>query len=137
MLCEGCHQRQATVHLTRTAPPATGEESGPAKLDLCQQCAETQLESKFNIKLPRNLICISDEYRTTLLDLLEKDHPEAFDNHDIDACRCGSKLTRDFLREQFKKDNIAVSEEVFDMLLTSFWSGEFYARAKKYRQKKG
>jgi len=85
----------------------------------------------------RELICLSDSYRSKLYDLLETTHPEAFDNHDTEACRRGSKLTRNFLREHFKKDNIEVNDEVFNMLLGSFWSREFYARAEKYRKKKG
>jgi hypothetical protein len=84
----------------------------------------------------RGLICLSDAYRTKLYDLLEKTNPEAFDNHDAEACRRGSKLTRDFLREQFKKENIGVNEDAFDMLCGSFWSSEFYARADKYRRRK-
>jgi protein-arginine kinase activator protein McsA len=137
MLCEICHQRKATVHVTKTVESAIEQGPGSTEFHFCDQCAETQLESKLQTKLPRDLIRLSDEYRATLFDLLEKTHPEAFDNHGIEACRRGSKLTREFLREQFKKDNIGVNDEVFNMLLVSFWSGEFYARAKKYGRKEG
>lgn len=85
----------------------------------------------------RELICLSDTYRSKLYDLLETAHPEAFDNHDTEAARRGSKLTREFLREQLKRENIEVNDEVLEMLLVSFWSGEFYDRAEKYRRKKG
>jgi hypothetical protein len=85
----------------------------------------------------RGLICLSDAYRTKLHDLLEKTHPEAFDNHDTEACRRGSKITRQFLREQLKKENIEVNGDAFEMLCGSFWSREFYARADEYRGKKG
>ena len=85
----------------------------------------------------RDLICLSDAYRSKLYDLLETAHPEAFDNHDAEACRRGGRLTREFLREQLKKDNIELNDEVLEMLLGSFWSAEFYDRAKKYRKKKG
>ncbi len=84
----------------------------------------------------RDLVCLSDSYRSKLFDLLETTHPEAFDNHDREACTRGSKLTREFLLQQFKKDGIEVNDEVFNMLLGSFWSREFYTRAEKYRKEK-
>jgi hypothetical protein len=85
----------------------------------------------------RGLICLSDAYRTRLFDLLEKTNPEAFDNDDTEACRRGSEMTRDFLREQLKKESIEVNEDAFQMLCQSFWSREFYARADERRRKKG
>jgi len=47
----------------------------------------------------RDLVCLSDAYRSKLFDLLETTHPEAFDNHDTEACTRGSKLARKFLLE--------------------------------------
>jgi hypothetical protein len=46
----------------------------------------------------------SDEYRSKLFGLPETAHPEAFDNHDTGACRRGSKVMREFLREHLKKE---------------------------------
>src|SRR5437899_9046802 len=140
MLCEVCHQREATVHLTQTfyKRAAVVHEPGRTEQHFCQECADAFFASIPGMKnAMRDLICLSDSYRSKLYDLLESTHPEAFDNHDTEACRRGSKLTRKFLREQFKKDSIEVNGEVFNMLLGSFWSGEFYDRAKKYRKKKG
>jgi hypothetical protein len=136
MLCEMCHQREATVHLAQTffkAVPA--HEPGTQKQHLCQECADTYFACTQGMNSLRGLICLSDAYRTRLYDLLEKTHPEAFDNHDKEACRRGSKLTREFLREQLKKENIEVNDDAFDMLCQSFWSREFYDRADDRRKK--
>jgi hypothetical protein len=133
-----CHQREATVHLTQTFYKAVaGHEPGTQKQHLCQDCADAYFACTPGMNSMRGLICLSDEYRTRLYDLLEKTRPEAFDNHDSESSRRGSKLTREFLCEQFKKEHIDVNEDVFDMLCHSFWSGEFYARAEKYTKKKG
>src|SRR5258706_16000844 len=138
MLCEACHQREATVHLTQTfyKRAAIVHEPGTTEQHFCQECADAFFAGTPGMNAMRELICLSDSYRSKLYDLLETIHPEAFDNHDTEACRRGSKLTRNFLREHFKKDNIEVNDEVFNMLLGSFWSREFYARAEKYRKKK-
>lgn len=138
MLCEACHQREARAHLTQTFyEGAAGHEPGTTERHFCQECADAYFAGTPGMNAMRDLICLSDSYRTKLYDLLETTHPEAFDNHDTEASRRGSNLTREFLREQFKKDNIEVNSDVFDMLLGSFWSREFYDRAKQYRKKKG
>lgn len=138
MLCEMCHQREATAHITETMYVASdGKEPGTKMQHLCQQCADTYFACTPGMNPNRGLICLSDAYRTKLHDLLEKTHPEAFDNDDTEACRRGSDITRDFLREQLKKENIEVNGDAFEMLCVSFWSGEFYARAEEYRRKKG
>lgn len=138
MLCEMCHQREATVHLTQTFYKAVaGHEPGTQKQHFCQQCADTYFACTPSMNSMRGLICLSDEYRAKLYDLLEKAHPEAFDNHDLEACRRWSNVTREFLREQFKKENIGLNDDAFNMLCQSFWSREFYDRADEYRRKKG
>jgi hypothetical protein len=139
MLCEMCHQREATVHLTQTFYKAVaGHEPGTQKQHLCQECADTYFACTPGMNSMRGLICLSDEYRSKLYGLLETAHPEAFDNHDTDACRRGSKVMREFLCEHLKKENIGVNEDAFDMLCQSFFcSREFYARADEYKQKKG
>ena len=137
MLCEMCHQREATNHLTQTFYKAVaGNEPGTREQHFCQQCVDTYFACTPGMNSLRRLICLSDEYRSRLIDLLAAAHPEAFDNHDTEACRLGSKLTREFLCEQFKKDNIEVNDEAFEMLLGSIWSEEFYARSENYRKKK-
>src|SRR2546430_811676 len=71
-------------------------------------------------------------------DLLEAAHPEAFDNTDAEACRRGSELMRDFLREHLRKDKIEVNEDAFGMLCSDFFcSHHFYSRMDDYRRKKG
>jgi len=140
MVCDVCHQRKATIHLTQTfyKQAAVVHEPGTTEQHFCQECADAFFAAVPGMKnAMRDLICLSDSYRSRLYDLLETTHPEAFDNRDTEACRSGSKLTRKLLREQFTKDGIEVNDEVFDMLLGSFWSGEFYSRAKKYRKKDG
>jgi protein-arginine kinase activator protein McsA len=140
MLCEVCHQQKATVHLTQTfyKSAAVVHEPGTTEQHFCQGCADAFFAAVPGMRhIMRDLVCLSDSYRSKLYDLLESTHPEAFDNHDPEACRRGSKLTREFLREQFKKDGIEVNDEVFSMLLASFWSHGFYARSEKYRKKKG
>ncbi len=138
MLCEACHQRETTVHLTTTMYKAVdGQEPGMRKQHFCQECSDTYFASTPGMNSARGLICLSDTYRTKLYELLEKTHPEAFDNHDTEACRRGSRVMRDFLREQFKKENIGVNEDAFDMLCQDFFSSrEFYARTDEYRRKK-
>jgi hypothetical protein len=85
----------------------------------------------------RGLICLSDAYRTRLYDLLEKTNPEAFDNHDTDACRRGSKIMTHFLREHLKKDGVEVSGDAFDMLCRDFFSSHhYYTRSDEFKRKK-
>lgn len=85
----------------------------------------------------RGASCLSDSYRSRLYDLLEATHPAAFDNHDSEACRCGSELMTSFLREQLKKDGIEVSGDAFDMLCLDFFgSHHFYTRSDEFNRKK-
>jgi uncharacterized protein (DUF2249 family) len=86
----------------------------------------------------RDLICLSDFYRSKLYDLLEKAHPEAFDSHDAEACDRGSEIMRVFLREQLQKENIELNEDAFEMLsLDFFGSHHFYTRADEYKRRNG
>lgn len=85
----------------------------------------------------RNLICLSDAYRSKLYDLLEVAHPEAFDNHDAESCRKGSELMRDFLREQLKRDNMKVTGDAFEMLALDFFgSHHYYTRQDEFNRRK-
>src|SRR5678815_2139926 len=141
MLCESCHQREASVHLTKTVFRKT-EVSGDAnekqaeskqEQHFCTECADAYLFCTPGMNSARHLICLSDSYRTKLYDLLERVHPEAFDNSDDEACRRGSQLMQNFLREHLKKDGIGVNEDAFGMLCSDFFgSHHFYSRMEEY-----
>jgi len=96
------------VHLTTTSHlPVLGAVPGMKReTHLCEQCADSYFAKTPNMNCMRKLICLSDSYRSKLYDLLEGSHPEAFDNKDGEACRRGSEVMREFLREQLKLDKI-------------------------------
>jgi len=142
MLCESCHQREAKVHLTTTVvAPLFGQEPGTQrKQHFCEQCADTYFACTPGMNSARQLICLSDSYRSRLYDLLEATHPEAFDNSNCDreASWQRSKLMRDFLREELKKENIELNEDGFGMLFGDFiGSHHFYRRRDEYKRKNG
>ena len=85
----------------------------------------------------RDLICLSDWYRSKLYDLIEKAHPEAFDNSTTEACRRGSELMVNFLREQLLKDGIELNDDAFKMLCADFFgSHHYYRRADEHKRKR-
>jgi len=138
MLCESCHQREATVHLTATVHvEGLGQERGtPQKQHFCRQCADSYFACTPAMNPLRGLICLSDSYRSMLYDLLERVHPEAFDNKDAETCRRESEWMRNFLREQLTKDKIELNEDAFEMLCHDFFcSHHFYSRADGYKKK--
>ena len=140
MLCESCHQREAVVHLTTTAEAEfRGQKPGTQREQhFCEQCADTYFACTPGMNSARALICLSDSYRAKLYDLLETSHPEAFDNSTTEACRRGSELMRNFLREHLKKDKIELNEDAFDMLCGDFYcSHHFYSRVDEYNRKNG
>src|SRR5215831_12287709 len=116
MLCQACQKNEATVHLTNTTCNQSGDEVERKEQHFCEACADAFFASTPDMNPQRGLICLSDLYRFQLYDLLESVHPEAFDNHDSEACRRGSELMRAFLRERFKKDGLEVSGDAFEML---------------------
>ena len=126
------------MHLTTTMyKSALGQEPGTRKQHFCPECADAYLACTPGMNSARGLICLSDSYRSTLYDLLEATHPEAFDNQDVEACRRGSRVMREFLREHLKKDNIEVNEDAFGMLCGDFvGSHHFYSRVGEYKRKK-
>jgi len=82
----------------------------------------------------RDLIRLSDFYRSKLYDQLEARHPEAFDNTDNAACLRGSEIMRRFLRAHLTKDKIKLNRDGFEMLCNDFFgSHHFYDRIKKRR----
>ena len=151
MLCESCHQRDALVHLSRTvsrveAKTVAGElidERKEPQLELsrefhfCQQCADAFFACTPGLNASRHLICLSDSYRSSLYDALEKVYPQAFDNSTTEACVRGSEFMATFLREQLKNDGIEVNEDAFGMLLRDFFgSHHFYSRGEDYMKRK-
>jgi hypothetical protein len=139
MLCEMCHQREATVHLTQTFYEAVaGHEPGMQKQHFCRECADTYFACTPRMNPARGLISLSDSYRSKLYDLLEVEHPEAFDYSDTAACGRASELTRAFLRQHLKRDGIELNEDGFEMLWIDLnCSHHFYSRADEYKRKKG
>ena len=145
MLCETCHLREATVHFTTTVHAtgpdltALGLEPGTKRQQhFCEQCADSYLSCTPGMNRMRNLICLSDSYRTRLYDLLEAAHPEAFYHGDDRAqCRRVAEVMDAFLREQLKKEKIEFNEDAFGMLFGDFiGSNHFYTRRKEYHSKK-
>jgi hypothetical protein len=138
MLCQQCAKREATVHLTRTTHlPILGKALGTKKQHFCEQCADAFWARTPGMNAMRNLICLSDSYRFKLYDLLERAHPEAFDNHDDEACRRSSEVMNHFLREQLKKDGLEITGDAFDMLCCDFWgSHHFYTRVDEFNRTK-
>jgi protein-arginine kinase activator protein McsA len=139
MLCESCHQRDAMVHLTTIVEAeGFGQESGTQREQhFCEQCADTYFACTPGMNSARDLIRLSDSYRSKLYDLLEATHPEAFDNSDTEACRRASELMRSFLRERLTKDGIEINEDGFNMLCGDFFaSHHFYSRQAEFKRKK-
>ena len=139
MMCKACHQREALVHLTTTFyPESSDQESGTQREQhFCKECADDYFARTPGMNSSRELICLSDSYRSKLYDLLEQTHPEAFDNGDTEACRRGSELMRDFLRKHLTKDKIELNGDAFVMLLRDFLgSHHFYSRAAEHQRKK-
>jgi hypothetical protein len=85
----------------------------------------------------RDLIRLSESYRSKLYDELEVKHPEAFDNSDDEACRRGTEVMCRFLKKRLTKDNIKLNKDGFDMLCRDFFgSRHAYERAEKLKSKK-
>ena len=138
MQCESCHQRAAVVHLNSTTQTEGEERSAQREQHFCEECADAYFACTPGMNSSRNLICLSDSYRTRLYDLLERIHPEAFDTRTEEACEKGSDLMRAFLRDQFSKEKVEMNEDAFDMLCADFYcSHHFYSRADEYNRKKG
>ncbi|HTE16388.1 MAG TPA: hypothetical protein VK642_15050 [Burkholderiales bacterium] len=82
----------------------------------------------------RDLIRLSDFYRSKLYDELEDKHPEAFDNSDTEACQRGSEVMRRFLKKRLSKDNIKLNRDGFEILCHDFFgSRHFYDRIDKHK----
>lgn len=157
-LCEICHKREAVVHLTTTETyyavevpiepeiPLTIGDKAPISLQgpetvkeqhFCKECADAFYASTPGLNSSRDLICLSDWYRSKLYDLLEAESPEAFDNSDGEACERGSDLMREFLRKNLTKAGLEMNGDAFEILCADFFcSHHFYDRAEEYSRRK-
>jgi len=140
MLCEICKKQDATVHLTQTTQGSTsmlGLPPGQKELHMCEACADNFFAAGQDTNYMRNLICLSDFYRSKLYDLLESNHPKAFyHGESIAKLHKASETMEAFMREQFKKDNIQVGEDAFQMLRADFcFSHHYYTRADDYHKR--
>jgi len=133
MLCDACHQREALVHLTSIVGGDTQK-----KQHFCRECADEFFARTPGLNSSRGLICLSDWYRSKLYDLLEVEHPEAFDYSTTEACRHGSELARSFLKRHLVESGIELNDDGLMMLWSDFnCSHHFYTRADEYNRRKG
>jgi len=129
------------VHLTKTVHQANADmkPGTEEKQHFCEQCAHDYFGNTPGMSAMRDLICLSDSYRSRLYDQLEAAHPEAFnDDEDPESMARAANAMNTFLREQLKKERVEVSEEVFKMLYCDFIeSHHFYTRRDDYKRRKG
>lgn len=138
-LCDVCQKREANVFFTPAIDTsgAEGDSDIQQPQSMCTSCADSYYANTPGLNSARDLIRISDFYREKLYDLLETTHPEAFDNHDTEACVHGSELMCAFLKKQLRKDRMDIRGDAFDMLCKDFFgSRHFYERADKFNGKK-
>ena len=127
MLCQVCKKREALVHLGDGTPGATRWRK-----HFCSECVDRHYARTPGMNSARDLIQLSNFYRTKLYDALEKEHPEAFDNSTTEACIKGSNLMRRFLRKRLAKDNVKLNRDGFEMLCHDFFTTHhFYDRVAK------
>ena len=133
ILCQVCKEREAVVHIS----PTRSLKSRRTK-HFCRQCADEYWARTPGMNADRGLIQLSNFYRSKLYDLLQKQHPEAFDNSTVEACRNGSELMRRFLRRRLNEDNIKVTGDAFEMLCNDFsFSHHSYKRGDQLKANKG
>jgi hypothetical protein len=128
-LCQACKKRDALIHLSLGS-------SRRKRKHYCRECADRYFARTPGMNSARDLIRLSNFYRSKLYDELEARHPEAFDNSDNKACLLGSGLMRRFLKERLTKDKIRVTGDAFDMLCHDlFASHHFYERVDKLKKR--
>jgi len=129
MLCQACKKRDALIHLSLGS-------SLRKRKHYCRECADRYFARTPGMNSSRDLIKLSNFYRSKLYDELEARHPEAFDNTDAEACRRGSDLMRRFLKKRLTKDGIKLNGDGFEMLCHDFFgSHHFYERADKWKRR--
>ena len=131
MLCQACKKRDALVHLSLGS-------SRRKQKHYCRECADRYYARTPGMNSARDLIKLSNFYRSKLYDELEARHPEAFDNSDREACLHGSDLMRRYLKKRLTKDGIKLNRDGFEMLCLDFFgSHHFYERADKLKKRTG
>jgi protein-arginine kinase activator protein McsA len=134
MLCQACKKREALIHISTGSTP---RERNLKSKHFCRECADAYYARTPGMNSARDLIRLSDFYRSKLYDELEAKHPEAFDNSDDEACRRGSDVMRGFLKERLTKDNIKLNADGLEMLCHDFFgSRHFYDRIDKRKSRK-
>ena len=129
MLSQACKKNEALVHLS-----STGSLRSRSAKHFCRQCADDYWARTPGMNSARDLIRLSNFYRSKLYDLLEAEHPEAFDNSTADACSKGSDLMARFLRRHLLKDNLRLNPDAFEMLCHDFFgSHHFYDRVERLK----
>jgi protein-arginine kinase activator protein McsA len=83
MLCQTCKKKEALIHISTGSTPS---ERRRKSKHFCRQCADAYY-IRAGMNSARDLIRLSEFYRSKLYDELEVRHPEAFDNSDDEACR--------------------------------------------------
>ena len=132
ILCQACKKREALVHIS----PTRSLKDRKTKR-FCKQCADEYWARTPGMNADRDLIQLSNFYRSKLYDLPKEQHPEAFDNSTMEACFKGSELMRRFLRRHLRKDNIKLNSDAFEMLCSDFFcSHHFYNRVDQLKAKK-
>src|ERR1051325_2228472 len=99
MLCQACKKREALIHIA-----SRGERNRKGK-HFCRACADAYWARTPGMNSARDLIELSDFYRSKLYDELEAKHPEAFDNSTDEACLRGTEVMCRFLKQRLTKDN--------------------------------
>ncbi len=129
-----CKKREASSHLIPSNEVKGDQlEDEQQEHHFCRDCADEYFAQTPGMNSSRDLICLSDWYRSKLYDLFERVHPEAFNNSTTEKCIEGSELMRAFLHEHLKKDGIEMNEDGFEMLCGDFFgSHHFYKRAEKH-----
>jgi hypothetical protein len=133
MLCEMCHQKEALIHLSGKRTVA-GESAPPVLFEhhFCEDCHDEYCKTQ-GMNSSRDLIKLSERYRSKLYDLLEAQHPEVFPAGD-DKLREAAKTMEKFLRAQLKHEGIEVNEDGFGMLFGPFiGSSEFHDRCHRHK----
>jgi hypothetical protein len=129
MLCEMCQKKTATVHFN-ISRAEIGESSPPVKTEYhyCEECAD-EYYKKSGMNAFRDLMQLSNRYRSKLYDILEAKQPEVFRAGNE---RRGAEAMRRFLWDQLTQEGVKLEEDVFGMLFHGFvGSSEFYERRRR------
>lgn len=143
------------VHLMETATEVEMEAGGdPDNVDLdsmphkeigngerhfCEKCADKFFAGTPGMNSARHLICLSDAYRSRLLDKVEAELPEAFyEGDDLKRERTVSEKMTQFLRRELEREGIPIEGDAFVMLWADLFCGAaFYERRDKYNRENG